>query len=144
PYQLAWLEDLIPWQYPAKWPQITAALNTPTLTGEDMFLTEEVLKLIDAGAVDMVQLDPTSAGGILETTAIVDYAEERGVAMAVHHAASPISLIGSVHSAAATQNFIALEHHSVDDEWYDDLITGIEKPMVQDGYIQVPTGPGLG
>lgn len=144
PYQLAWLEDLIPWQYTDQWREITMAIHSPTLTGEDIYLKEEFIKLIDAGAIDMVHPDPNTAGGILETKKIGDYAEERGVAMAVHHAASPVSLLGSAHSAAATQNFIALEHHSVDDAWYDDLVEGIEKPLVQDGYIRVPEGPGLG
>jgi len=144
PYQLAWLEDRIPWQYTEQRRQTTEAITTPTLTGEDIYLKEEFNTLVDAGAVDMIQPDPNTSGGILETKKIGDYAEERGVAMAVHHAASPISLIGSVHSVAATQNFVALEHHHVDVEWYDDLITGVEKPLVQDGYIKVPTGPGLG
>ncbi len=143
-YQLAWLEDMIPWEFTSQWAEITRAINTPTLTGEDIFLKEEFIKLIDANAVDMVHPDLASAGGILETKKIGDYAEEKGIAMAMHFAGTPISFMANVHCAAATQNFVALEHHSVDIPWWEDLVTGIDKPIVENGYAKVPEKPGLG
>ncbi|MDP5139695.1 MAG: mandelate racemase/muconate lactonizing enzyme family protein, partial [Spirosomaceae bacterium] len=88
-YQLAWLEDMIPWFYTDQWKQISDALDTPTLTGEDIFLKEEFIKLIDARAVDMVQPDLASSGGLIETKKIGDYAEERGIPMAMHFAGTP-------------------------------------------------------
>lgn len=144
PYRLAWLEDMVPWDYTEMWKEISLAIETPTITGEDTYLLQHFKPLIDARAVDIVHPDPNSAGGILETKRIGDYAEEHGVAQALHHAASPVSFLGSVHSAAATANFIALEHHSVDNPWWEDLVTGIEKPIVQNGFVKVPETPGLG
>jgi len=144
PYNIAWLEDLIPWQYTEQWKEITQAINTPTLTGEDTYLKEGFRDLIENRAVDMVHPDPVSAGGYLETKRIGDFAEEHGIAMALHHASSPVSFMGCVHAAAATENFVALEHHSVDKSWWEDLVTGLEKPMVKDGYVQVPEKPGVG
>lgn len=143
-YQLAWLEDMVPWFYTDQWKEITQSITTPTLTGEDIYLKEEFIKLIDAGAVDMVHPDLASAGGILETKKIGDYAEERGVAMALHFAGTPISFMANVHAAAATENFVALEHHDVDTAWWEDLVKGIEKPIVQNGFVKVPDAPGLG
>lgn len=144
PYQMAWLEDLVPWQYTELWQQITAAVDVPTLTGEDIYLKEPFMKLIEARAVDMIQPDLASSGGLLETKRIGDYAEEHGVGMAMHFAGSPISFMANLHCAAATQNFIALEHHSVDVEWWEDMVTGPMKPLVKDGFAAVPDGPGLG
>ncbi|MDZ4702057.1 MAG: mandelate racemase/muconate lactonizing enzyme family protein, partial [Rhodothermales bacterium] len=143
-YQMAWLEDLVPWQYTELWQEITRAVNVPTLTGEDIYLKEAFVELIDARAVDMIQPDLASAGGILETKKIGDYAEERGVAMAMHFAGSPISFMANVHCAAATQNFLALEHHSVEVPWWEDLVTGIDKPLNKEGFVAVPETPGLG
>jgi len=143
-YQLAWLEDLVPWNFTDQWRQITEAISTPTLTGEDIYLKEEFIKLIDSRAVDMIQPDLASAGGILETKKIGDYAEENGIAMAMHFAGSPISFLANIHCAAATQNFIALEHHDVDTSWWEDMVKGIEKPILKDGYVKVPETPGLG
>lgn len=135
---------MIPWQNTDQWKTISDRLDTPTMTGEDIYLKDNFKALIEKRAVDVVHPDPGSAGGLLETKKIGDFAEEHGVAMAVHHAASPVSFMGTVHAIAATQNFIALEHHSVDDEWWEDLVTGIEKPIVQNGYVKVPEKPGIG
>jgi L-alanine-DL-glutamate epimerase-like enolase superfamily enzyme len=144
PYQIAWLEDLIPWQYTELWKQITSAVDVPTLTGEDIYLKEEFIKLIDAHAVDLIHPDLASAGGILETKKIGDYAEERGVGMAMHFAGTPISFMANVHCAAATQNVIALEHQGTSMPWWEDLVTGPAKPLVKAGFVHVPDGPGLG
>ena len=144
PYRMAWLEDMVPWFYTEKWKEITQAINTPTLTGEDIYLKEEFIKLIDARAVDMIQPDLASSGGILETKKIGDYAEEQGIPMAMHFAGTPISFMANVHCAAATQNFVALENHSVDVDWWEDLVTGNEKPIVENGFAIVPDKPGLG
>ena len=142
-YQLAWLEDLIPWFYTDQWKQISDAIDTPTLTGEDIFLKEDFIKLINAKAVDMIHPDLASSGGILETKKIGDYAEEHGIPMAMHFAGSPISMMANVHCAAATENFVALEHHGVDVAGWEDIITGI-KPIVENGFVKVPDKPGLG
>ena len=100
--------------------------------------------IIDAGAVDMVHPDLATAGGILETKKIGDFASMHGVGFMMHHAAGPVSFLGSVHAAAATENFMWLEHHAVDSPRFDDLVSGIEKPIVQNGYVKVPETPGLG
>src|SRR5690606_37194655 len=49
-YRLAWLEDLIPWRFTDQWKLISDAIETPTTTGEDIYLKEEFIKLINARA----------------------------------------------------------------------------------------------
>jgi L-alanine-DL-glutamate epimerase-like enolase superfamily enzyme len=144
PYQMAWLEDMVPWQFTDMLKEITTAINVPTLTGEDIYLLDGFKNLIDQHAVDMVHPDLATAGGILETKKIGDYAEVHGVPRARHFAGSPISFMANVHCAAATENFVALEHHAVDSSWWEDLATGIEKPLQKQGYAAVPDTPGLG
>ena len=142
-YKLAWLEDMVPWFYTEKWKEITHAINTPTLTGEDIFGKEAFIKLCDEHAVDMVQPDLASAGGLLETKKIGDYAEEKGIAMALHFAGTPVSFMANVHCAAATENFVALEHHDVDTPYWEDYVTG-DKPLVEKGFDAVTEKPGPG
>jgi L-alanine-DL-glutamate epimerase-like enolase superfamily enzyme len=145
PCQLAWLEDMVPWQYPEMLKEIKNAIDIPLLTGEDIYLLENGFKpMIDGRVVDMVQPDLATAGGILETKKIGDYAQQAGIAMAMHAAGTPVTFYANVHCAAATENFVALEHHSVDIPWWDDLVTGIEKPTNDKGFARVPQGPGLG
>jgi L-alanine-DL-glutamate epimerase-like enolase superfamily enzyme len=142
-YRLAWLEDMIPWRFTEQLKQIAQAIETPLTTGEDIYLKEEFIKLIDAGAVDIVHPDLATSGGLLETKKIGDYAEEKGVAMAMHFAGTPVSFMANIHCAAATQNFVALEHHSVDVDYWTSLVK-TKVPMIEKGFANVPEAPGLG
>lgn len=145
-YRLAWFEDMIPWQHTEQWRTITEAIETPTTTGEDIHYLDNFKPLIHNRSVDIVHPDLATSGGILETKRIGDYAEEFGIAMAMHQAGTPVSFMANVHCAAATQNFLALEHHSVDLPWWEDLVvmTGGGK-MIDKGFAPVPlTAPGLG
>ena len=145
-YRLAWLEDMVPWQYTEQHKTITDALETPTLTGEDIFLLQNFKPLIDKHAVDIVHPDLASSGGLLETKRIGDYAEEMGIAMAMHQAGTPVSFMANVHCAAATQNFLALEHHSVDLPWWESLVKTTDgRKLINKGFAPIPlTAPGLG
>lgn len=143
PYNFAWYEDMVPWQLTDQYVMLRDSCETPILTGEDIYLKEGFMDLFEKKAIAICHPDPASSGGLLETKKIGDLAMEHGIAMAVHMAGSPITLYASIHSAAATENFMVMEHHSVDDEWYDKLVTGVEKPIIQNGYIKVPDGPGL-
>jgi L-alanine-DL-glutamate epimerase-like enolase superfamily enzyme len=143
-YNMAWLEDMIPWQYTDLWKKITDAIDVPTLTGEDIYLKEPFLELARNHAVDIVHPDLATSGGILETKKIGDLCQDYGVPMAMHFAGSPVSCMANVHCAAATENFVVLENHSVDIPWWDTLVEGVEKPIVTKGFIKVPEKPGLG
>jgi L-alanine-DL-glutamate epimerase-like enolase superfamily enzyme len=144
-YRLAWLEDIVSWEYTEQWKRLTDALETPTLTGEDIYLLKYFKPLIDERAVDIVHPDLASSGGLLETKRIGDYAEEYGIAMAMHQAGTPVSFMANVHCAAATQNFLALEHHSVDVPWWDSLVKMTDgKKIITKGFADVPLSPGLG
>ena len=145
-YRLAWLEDIVSWELTDQWKTISNALETPCLTGEDIYLLKYFKPLIDNHAVDIVHPDLASSGGLLETKRIGDYAEENGIAMAMHQAGTPISFMASVHCAAATQNFLALEHHSIDLPWWESLVkTTDERKLITKGFANLPLmAPGLG
>lgn len=143
-HQLAWMEDMVPWQLTELMKQIRDAVDIPILTGEDIYLKEDFAKLVHAGAVDMIHPDLASSGGLLETKKIGDMAMEGGVAMAMHFAGTPISFMASVHCAAATDNFLCLEHHSLDVPWWEDMVTDACKPLTVNGFAPVPDRPGLG
>jgi L-alanine-DL-glutamate epimerase-like enolase superfamily enzyme len=146
-YRLAWLEDMVPWFYTDQCKTLSDAIETPIATGEDIYMLRGGFKpLLDLHAVDIIQPDLGTSGGLLETKRIGDYAEDCGVAMAMHMAGSPVCFMANVHCAAATQNFLALEHHSVDVPWWGNLVrmTGTQ-PMISKGFANVPLdAPGLG
>ena len=144
-YNLAWLEDMIPWQYTDLLKKITDAVDIPILTGEDIYLKEPFIELCrDARG----GYHPSGPGDFRRHSG--DQEDRRrarrsyGVPMAMHFAGTPVSCMANVHCAAATENFLVLENHSVDVPWWSDLVEGVEKPIVNKGFITVPgqAGPG--
>ena len=150
-YRLAWIEDGTQWYNFRDLKIMKDALETPVITGEDTYclrgpgLTLGFKDMIDAQCVDIIHPDLATSGGLLETKRIGDYAQDAGIAMAMHQAGSPISLMANVHCAAATENFLALEHHAVDDaNWAKMVKTTSPLPMIENGFANVPDSPGLG
>ncbi len=143
-YNLEWIEDVIPWFYTDLLKEITDASPTPTLTGEDIYQISDFETLCTKHVVDKIHPDLSTSGGILQTHKIGDMAFQNGVPMAMHFAGTPVACMANVHCAAATRNFLALENHSLDVPFWQDLVTGIEKPIINRGYIKVPDTPGLG
>ncbi|GIQ66661.1 hypothetical protein PACILC2_52290 [Paenibacillus cisolokensis] len=145
-FNLAWMEDMLPWQYTEQYSRLARAVTTPVCTGEDIYLKENFKPLLEAGGVSVIHPDVLTAGGILETKKIGDMAQDYGVAMAIHMAESPIACLAAAHVAAATENFLALEYHSCEVPWWDDIIVSgkLPKPLVRNGFMTITDAPGLG
>ena len=144
PYNIAWMEDMVPWIYPDQCRRLREATAIPVCTGEDIYLKEGFEPLIKQGCVSVIHPDILTCGGALELKKIADMADEHGVAVAIHMAESPVACMAAVHTAAAMHNVLAMELHSVDVPWWADMVNGLPKPLVRDGFIRVPEGPGLG
>lgn len=154
PYRLAWAEDILQvgtlrsGDAPLNWrayKEIKDATLTPLAMGESLFGLEEGFKdFIDNRAIDIVHPDLLTAGGIRETKRIADYAGANGLKTALHYVASPVGCMAAVHAIATVRDFLAMETMAPDTAWWDDMVTGTRKPVIQDGYIPVPETPGLG
>ncbi len=151
-YRLAWLEDATQWWDFDHWRTLSDAIETPTCTGEDTFGLRGpghslgFKDMIDAKCVDIIHPDLATSGGLLETKRIGDYAQDNAIAMAMHMAGTPVCFMANVHCAAATENFLSLEHHNVDTPWWESMVkmTG-KQPMITKGFANVPLdSPGLG
>lgn len=144
-YNLAWLEDMIPWQYTEQYVRLSNASTTPICTGEDIYLKEGFQTLIDAGGVSVIHPDLLTSGGMLETKRIGDYACEHGVAIAMHMAESPIACMAAAHTCASFEHFLALEFHSNDIPWWQDMVNYAPGGRIVDnGWITITQAPGLG
>jgi len=143
-FNLEWMEDVIPWYYTDLLKEIRESSPTPILTGEDIYQFADFETLCREHAVDKIHPDLATSGGILQTHRIGDMAYRYGMPMAMHFAGTPVGCMACVHCAAATRNFLALENHSLDVPFWQDLVTGVEKPIIDKGFIKVPDTAGLG
>ena len=140
-----------PWWHPATFGQVKSAMTSgmPLLTGEDMYTIGQIRTLVNGagGGLAYIHPDQSIFGGIHQTRLAALWAHSQGVRTAIHMSESPISLICCAHIAAGIPDFLACEHHYLDSvSWYDTLVDGIEKPIVEQstGCVLIPEGPGLG
>ncbi|WP_416841304.1 mandelate racemase/muconate lactonizing enzyme family protein [Haloferax sp. DFSO52] len=143
PFDLMWLEDLIPPENMSAQIEVTRSTATPVATGENRFRVFELSELLYEHGVDIVTPDPTTVGGLAETMRIADRAEENYIPMSPHNVCSPVGTMACVHLGAAVPNFDLLEFHALEVDWWDDLLVR-DDPLIQDGVIEVPEAPGLG
>lgn len=143
-YNIAWMEDVAPWHYTDHFRRSADATTVPMCTGEDIYLAENFEPLLRNGRLGVVHPDVLTVGGLGEMKKLGDLCDRFGVGMAIHMAESPVGFFAALHAAAAVQNVLAVEFHSVDCPAWQNLAVGPEKPLIADGFAKVPETPGLG
>jgi galactonate dehydratase len=128
--------------------EIAAHTATPIATGERMFSRWDFKRLLQDGYVDIIQPDLSHAGGITECKKIAAMAEAYDVAVAPHCPLGPIALAACLQLDATAANvFIQEQSLGIHYNQGSDLLDYLVNPGVfayRDGYVPLPTGPGLG
>lgn len=144
PYGLMWLEDPVPPENVEALRRVTRSTRTPIASGENLYLRHGFREALERGALDVAAPDLQKAGGLFEGRKIADMADAHYVAVAPHCIASPIGTVAAAHVAAAIPNFLALEWHGMGVPFWEEIATGLDGPVIREGFIRVPEGPGLG
>jgi len=142
PYDVWWLEDPVPPENHDVQQEVTTSTATPIATGENVYRTHGMRRLLTEGAVDIVAPDVPKVGGLREGMKIANLADVFYVPVAMHNVASPVGTMASAHLAAAIPNALAVEFHSYQLGWWEDLVA--EDDLIQEGRMAVPEAPGLG
>ena len=142
PYQPMWLEEPLRPENVAAYSKLADHVNIPLATGEENYTKNEFRPILASQCVDVIQPDITVCGGIMEMKKIAAMAEAHCVMVAPHNPVGPLATVVNVHFSASTPNFMILEYHPDDESPRKDFLQ--EPVMVKDGYIPLPTKPGLG
>jgi gluconate/galactonate dehydratase len=140
-YDVWWFEDPVPPENHDVQREVTRGTSTTVCTGENVYRKHGVRRLIEEQAVDVIQPDLPKVGGIRETRKIADLADTYYIPLALHNVSSPVGTMAGAHVAAAAPNFLALEYHARDVDFWGDLV---EETVIEEGRIAVPDDPGLG
>jgi gluconate/galactonate dehydratase len=140
-YPIWWLEDPVPPENHDVQREVTHASSTPIAAGENVYRKHGHRSLVDEQAVDILAPDMPKVGGMRETRKIADFADTYYMPIAMHNVSSPVATMGSAHVATAISNSLAVEYHSYQLGWWEDLV---EESVIEDGYIEIPEKPGLG
>ncbi len=142
-FNLKWAEDVVaPFNIDALL-TVTESVNVPTLCGGIIQTRLGFREIITRQAIRIPHPDLSHCGGLAEGKKIHDLAEIYYMPVALHNICSPVGTMAMVHAAATMTSLLALEIHHLAVPWWEDLIEG-DKPIIKEGYIEVPDKPGLG
>jgi o-succinylbenzoate synthase len=122
--------------------QLAAILRTPVCLDESIVSVDSAADAIALGACRIINIKPGRVGGYLEAVRIHDVASASGIA--VWCGGMVETGLGRAANAAlaALPGFTLPGDVSGSDRFFDEDITA---PIVmRDGYVDVPSGPGLG
>ena len=141
-YDIVWFEEPLPPDDLAGYIELTRVSPVPIATGEVLVRRQEFQPWIENRAVDIIQPDCTKDGGISETRWIGRLAFDHNVQMVCHGWNTAVGLAADLQLAAAMPVARYVEYLTPC-AYIEDLTT---EPFVLDdeGYLQIPDGPGLG
>jgi len=138
PYNPMFIEEPINCQNHDIMAEIARGTHLPIATGERVFTKWGFREVLEKKAATILQPDLCHAGGITEVRLIAGMAEAYYAAIAPHNPLGPISLAAGIQLAASIPNFLCQEQVSLGEGY-------LKQPfVVRKGYVDVPTGPGLG
>jgi L-alanine-DL-glutamate epimerase-like enolase superfamily enzyme len=144
PFRLLWLEDPVPPNNTAALKEVNSKVRLPIATGENLFLFEGFQEIIAQHALSIVTPDLQKVGGLSVAQSVAQFADVHTMPVAPHNISSPVGTLASAHFCAAIPNFLALEFHASDVPFWNDLVEGMPKPLINRGFIALPKKPGLG
>jgi galactonate dehydratase len=138
PYNPMFIEEPCQAQNHDVMADIARGTHLPIATGERVFTKWGFREVLEKRAATILQPDLCHAGGITEVRLIAGMAEAYYASIAPHNPLGPISLAAGVQLAASIPNFLCQEQVSLGEGY-------LKKPFtVREGYLELPTGPGLG
>ena len=138
PHQPMFIEEPVQCQNVDVMADIARSTHLPIATGERIFTKWGFREILEKGAAGILQPDLCHAGGITEVRLIAGMAEAYYAQIAPHNPLGPISLAAGIQMAASIPNFLCQEQVSLGEGYLKEPFT------VDDGYIPLPTRPGLG
>ena len=141
PYGIMFFEEPVLPEYPEAMAEIRRVARVPIATGERLFSRYPFRDLLTRQAVDILQPDLCTVGGILEGYKIATMAEAFYVSIAPHNPLSPLSTVVALHLDTVVPNFL-IQELILHPERQRILKQPVE--IARDGYIEPPRGPGWG
>jgi galactonate dehydratase len=142
PYHPTWLEEPYPIEDKRAYRELRGKVNYGIAGGEGVSSLEEAHDFIHREAVDILQPDATIAGGLTLCRMIGSLAYANNIQVASHSWGAAGSLMANLHFALSNPSSTYMEVCHLRSPFREDLLNS---PLVIDnGFIQAPTAPGLG
>lgn len=148
PYRPMFLEEVVLCENQEAFKEVAEHVTTPLATGERLYTRWGFRQLLNTGYIDIIQPDVALAGGILETRKIIAMAESYDIAAAPHAPYGPIALAATLQIDACSPNvFIQEQSLGIHYNKGFDLLDFVDNKEIfqyKDGFVDLPSKPGLG
>ncbi|MGZ8502133.1 MAG: mandelate racemase/muconate lactonizing enzyme family protein [Candidatus Limnocylindrales bacterium] len=142
-FRPAWLEEPVLHAHLGAMLEVARRSPVPIATGESFTSPAQFADLMAHDAVHIFQPEPLHLGGLWRTRQVAAMADAHLAVVAPHNAGGPICSAVSAQLGGCIPNFYIQESFDeFNSDWSREIV---DRPTVQrDGYVDVPTGPGLG
>ncbi len=142
-YEPYWFEEPCQMENMENIAMVRNGTTIPVVTGENVFAKWGFRQVFDERAADIINPDVANCGGILELRDIAAMAEPYCVAVSPHnYNSTTLALAATVQASAVMPNFVITEYFLPFVELGGKVCPNQLLPV--DGYIPLPTAPGLG
>ena len=140
PFEIRWMEEPVKWVDQLEGLRmVREATCIPINAGQGEISRFGCRDLVQFGRVSILNVDVTIAGGITEWLRIAGMAALQHVSMAHHEEPQvALQLLASIPHGLYVEFFPNVKR---DPMWFE---LPVELPKIRDGFMELPTGPGLG
>jgi len=142
--RVAWLEEPFPPYADQSYATAAKLGTTPIATGENHYTRFEFQRLLEQGAVTVLQPDLSKSGGMTELLRISAMASARGLSIHPHSSMTALNMAASLHLLAAIDNPGYFEADATSLNPFRTELTQGALDIGKDGCIAPPEMPGLG
>lgn len=143
PYNILFLEDVLPATYADEIKLVAARTSIPIIGSELLMTRWQLREWMEKHVAPILMTDPVWNGGIAETRKIAAMAEAYGLPLVLHNVAGPICHAACMHLGAHIPNLYFVESVRAFYKTYFPVLSDFA-PIVADSHLNVPDGPGLG
>ncbi len=141
--KVAFFEEPCPWEEVSETRKVAEALDIPVAAGEQDSSLWKFQWMIETGVMDIVQPDLNYNGGLIRSARVARMARRRGIPIVPHNTQTDAAAPNMLHFASAIPNIgpymeFPWRNPPRPVSWYAPNF------VVKDGYVEVPTGPGMG
>jgi galactonate dehydratase len=138
-----WLEEPCDVDDLAGLREIRSSTSTAIVSGETLYRKADFMPLLEARAADIINPDISVCGGLLELKEIAAMSEPYNVGVAPHnYNSTTLSLAATLQAGATMPNFLLTEYFVSFEKLGKEICEN--PPSIEDGFITLPTQPGLG
>lgn len=149
-YDISWFEEPVSPEFYDQYRELRSKTSIPIAGGECEYLRFGHHQLLKNQSVDILQIDICSAGGLTEAKRVSALASTYGVEIVPHTWGTGIAFHAAMHFIANLEAIPGRLHSPDLYIEYDRTENGIRETLtsppieMQEGFIKIPTGPGLG